>query len=77
MQLEEPVHCPTRLVALPAGEAHEFPLPDSPYTYTFVHSAGMTYQAQAVRECLQKGQAALPPCGRVNSERSGCTPLLS
>ena len=56
LQLEDPHQCPTRLVTLPSAESQEFPLPDSPYSFNFVNSAGMMYEAQGVRECLQKGQ---------------------
>ncbi|KAL8623985.1 hypothetical protein ACOMHN_040611 [Nucella lapillus] len=59
LQLEEPFHAPTK-IRLPSGETEDFPLPESPYSYTFVNSQGFIYQARCVRECLQKGLLECP-----------------
>ena len=38
------------------GEVKEYPLP-APYLPTnFVHSAGLCYEAEAVRQCINNGQ---------------------
>ncbi|CAI9732044.1 trans-1,2-dihydrobenzene-1,2-diol dehydrogenase isoform X3 [Octopus vulgaris] len=42
------------------GEEREFPLPKSDAKYYYPNSAGLAYEAEAVRQCLEKGQLECP-----------------
>ncbi|CAI9732040.1 trans-1,2-dihydrobenzene-1,2-diol dehydrogenase isoform X1 [Octopus vulgaris] len=42
------------------GEEREFPLPKSDAKYYYPNSAGLAYEAEAVRQCFEKGQLECP-----------------
>uniref|UniRef100_A0A0L8GZG8 Trans-1,2-dihydrobenzene-1,2-diol dehydrogenase n=1 Tax=Octopus bimaculoides TaxID=37653 RepID=A0A0L8GZG8_OCTBM len=42
------------------GEEREFPLPKSEAQYNYLNSSGLSYQAECVRQCLEKGQLECP-----------------
>ncbi|XP_075394151.1 trans-1,2-dihydrobenzene-1,2-diol dehydrogenase [Tenrec ecaudatus] len=56
--IPEPCWCPTELVV--KGACQVFPLPTTPEKFNFTNGAGMTYEAQHVRECLRKGLKESP-----------------
>jgi len=61
--------CPDRLV-LPSGETLECPLPDVKFAekFNFMNSQGLTYEAQAVRENLLKGNIESKEMSHADSE---------
>uniref|UniRef100_A0A0L8GZ49 GFO/IDH/MocA-like oxidoreductase domain-containing protein n=2 Tax=Octopus bimaculoides TaxID=37653 RepID=A0A0L8GZ49_OCTBM len=42
------------------GEEREFPLPKSDAVYNYPNSAGLAYEAEAVRQCFEKGELECP-----------------
>ncbi|XP_051953679.1 dihydrodiol dehydrogenase, tandem duplicate 1 [Xyrauchen texanus] len=48
-----PMHCPTTLEV--NGKRTEFPLPEPGIALNFMNSTGLRYEAEEVRQCLQKG----------------------
>uniref|UniRef100_A0A5F5PM74 Dihydrodiol dehydrogenase n=1 Tax=Equus caballus TaxID=9796 RepID=A0A5F5PM74_HORSE len=66
-QILHPCWCPTELVV--NGEHKEFPLPPAPgKEFNFTNGAGMTYEANHVRECLRKGLTESPVIPLAESE---------
>ncbi|KAM7233147.1 hypothetical protein CapIbe_015283 [Capra ibex] len=66
-QLLDPCWSPTELVV--KGEHKEFPLPPAPgKEFNFTNGMGMCYEANHVRECLQKGLKESPVIPLVESE---------
>ncbi|XP_072348592.1 trans-1,2-dihydrobenzene-1,2-diol dehydrogenase-like isoform X2 [Scyliorhinus torazame] len=58
--------CPTSLVV--NGKAQEFPLPAPPQPLNFINSTGLCYEAERVRQCLQKGLKECPDLPLAESE---------
>ncbi|XP_046539834.1 trans-1,2-dihydrobenzene-1,2-diol dehydrogenase [Equus quagga] len=66
-QILHPCWCPTELVV--NGQHKEFPLPPAPgKEFNFTNGAGMTYEANHVRECLRKGLTESPVIPLAESE---------
>lgn len=59
MSLKFPFWCSNQL-ELPDGKILEFPLPKGRHDFNFWNSAGLAFEAQHVRECLQKGLKESP-----------------
>ncbi|XP_060582302.1 trans-1,2-dihydrobenzene-1,2-diol dehydrogenase-like [Ruditapes philippinarum] len=51
IEVQAPMHCPTTMTSVSGTSA--FPLKDADYFHT--NSAGLQYEAAAVRECIRKG----------------------
>ncbi|XP_078093445.1 trans-1,2-dihydrobenzene-1,2-diol dehydrogenase-like [Mustelus asterias] len=58
--------CPTSLVV--NGKRQEFPLPAPPQPLNFTNSTGLRYEAERVRQCLQKGLKECPDLPLAESE---------
>ncbi|XP_067875948.1 trans-1,2-dihydrobenzene-1,2-diol dehydrogenase-like isoform X1 [Heterodontus francisci] len=58
--------CPTSLVV--NGKAQEFPLPAPSQPLNFTNSTGLRYEAEEVRQCLQKGLKECPELPLAESE---------
>lgn len=54
LQIEGPMHCPTRLVL--NDKETEHPLPEPCLPLNFTNSTGLRYEAEEVRRCLLKGR---------------------
>ncbi|XP_008567534.1 PREDICTED: trans-1,2-dihydrobenzene-1,2-diol dehydrogenase [Galeopterus variegatus] len=66
-QILDPCWCPTELVV--KGKHTKFPLPPTPNKeFNFLNGAGMSYEAQHVRECLRKGLKESPVITLAESE---------
>lgn len=59
MKLPYPFWSSNKLVTVD-GNTQEFPLPEGKYPFNFPNSAGLGYEAQHVRECLQQGLTESP-----------------
>ena len=58
MTIPDPFWCSTKLET-PSGTL-DFPLPEAKIPFNYTNSAGLRYEAQHLRECLQKGLAESP-----------------
>ncbi|XP_051899063.1 trans-1,2-dihydrobenzene-1,2-diol dehydrogenase-like [Pristis pectinata] len=58
--------CPTSLVV--NGDVEEFPLPTPHQPLNFINSTGLRYEAEEVRQCLQKGLKECPQLTLADSE---------
>ncbi|XP_012934637.1 trans-1,2-dihydrobenzene-1,2-diol dehydrogenase [Aplysia californica] len=69
IQVPNPFWCSDQVI-LPSGEVKKFPLPhvDNPEKFNFFNCEGLTYEAQAVRECLLKGLKESPVVPHEDSE---------
>ena len=59
MKLKRPFWCADRL-KLKNGQLLEFPLPKGKVDFNFPNSAGLAFEAQHVRECLQNDLTESP-----------------
>ncbi len=59
MTLKSPFWCANKL-QLKNGDISEFALPEGKHVFNFPNSAGLGYEAQHVRECLEKGLTESP-----------------
>ncbi|XP_036364213.1 trans-1,2-dihydrobenzene-1,2-diol dehydrogenase-like [Octopus sinensis] len=56
--IHPPFWCPDKIAV--NGEEREFPLPKSDAKYTYVHSNGLAYEAEDVRQYFEKGHLECP-----------------
>ena len=54
LQIPDNFWCPTD-VNLPSGKVTH-PLPDGPFEFRFINGAGMRYEAEMVRRCIEEGR---------------------
>lgn len=54
IRIHHPFWCPTKITV--NGKTFEFSLPDVPLKVNYLNSAGLTYEAQEVRQCLLEGK---------------------
>uniref|UniRef100_A0A4W3J4B1 Trans-1,2-dihydrobenzene-1,2-diol dehydrogenase n=1 Tax=Callorhinchus milii TaxID=7868 RepID=A0A4W3J4B1_CALMI len=66
IKIPDHMWCPTRLVV--NREKQEFPLPEPSQPLNFPHSMGLRYEAEEVRQCLQKGLKECPLIPLAESE---------
>ncbi|CAE1171550.1 DHDH [Acanthosepion pharaonis] len=58
IQLPYPFWCPTKVTI--NEEEMEFPLSSGEFKFNLVNSAGLSYEAECVRKCIEKGQLECP-----------------
>ncbi|CAI9732039.1 trans-1,2-dihydrobenzene-1,2-diol dehydrogenase isoform X2 [Octopus vulgaris] len=56
--IHSPIWCTTKIEV--NGEEREFPLPKSEAQFNYPNSNGLSYEAECVRKCLEKGQLECP-----------------
>lgn len=66
MSLKFPFWCADK-IQLPDGQVLEFPLPHGRYDFNFFNSAGLGFEAEHVRQCLQNGLIQSPAVSHEDS----------